>query len=55
MEDASGEGEQGRGLGEKDLMNQARWRVGVREIAAAVNQNWIDDVGLSENAHGENL
>ena len=37
MEDASGEGEQERGLGEKDPMNQARWRVGVREIAAGVN------------------
>ena len=37
MEDASGEGEQGRGLGEKDPMNQARWRLDVREIAAGVN------------------
>ena len=66
MEDASEEGEQERGLGEKDPMNQARWRVGVREIVAAVNpaapvdgdkpdQNWIDDVGLSKNAYGENL
>ena len=38
----------------KDAMNRARWRVGVREIAAGVNpatpftginpdQNWIDD------------
>ena len=65
MEDASGEGEHEGGLGEKDPMNQARWRVSVREIAAGVNlatpftginpdQNWIDDVGLSENAQGEN-
>ena len=37
MEDASGEGEQERGLGEKDPMNQARWRLGVREIATGVN------------------
>ena len=38
----------------KDAMNGARWRVGVREVAAGVNpatpftgidpdQNWIDD------------
>ena len=42
------------GLEKKDAMNRARWRVGVREIAAGVNpatpftginpdQNWIDD------------
>ena len=31
VEDASGEGEK------KDAMNQARWRVGVREIATGVN------------------
>ena len=42
------------GLEKKDTMNRARWRVGVREIAAGVNpatpvygdnpdQNWIDD------------
>ena len=42
------------GLKKKDAMNRARWRVGVREIAAGVNpatpvyrdnpdQNWIDD------------
>ena len=37
MEDASAEGELERGPGEKDPMNQARWRVGVREITAGVN------------------
>ena len=37
VEDASGEGEQEHGLGEKAAMNRARWRVGVREIAAGVN------------------
>ena len=42
------------GLEKKDDLNRARWRVGVREIAAGVNpaspytginpdQNWIDD------------
>ena len=42
------------GLEKKDIMNRARWRVGVREIAAGVNpatpvyginpdQNWFDD------------
>ena len=39
------------GLEKKDAMNRARWRVGVREIAAGVNpftginpdQNWIND------------
>ena len=25
------------GLGKKDTMNRARWRVGVREIAAGIN------------------
>ena len=37
VEDASGEGEQNVGLEKKDAMNQARWRVGFREIAAGVN------------------
>ena len=38
VEDASGEGERERGLGEKkDVMNRARWRVGLKEIAAGVN------------------
>ena len=36
MEDASGEGEQERCLEKKDAMKRARWRVGVREIAAGV-------------------
>ena len=42
------------GLEKNDAMNRARWRVGVREIAAGVNQatpftginpdqNWSDD------------
>ena len=42
------------GLEKKDAMNQARWRMGVREIAAGVNpatpvhrnnpdQNWFDN------------
>ena len=33
------------GLEKKDAMNQARWRLGVREVAAGVNleQNWFDD------------
>ena len=42
------------GLEKKDAMNRARWRVGVKEIAAGVNpatpvygdkpdQNWIED------------
>ena len=33
VEDASGEGEQECWFGEKEAMNQARWRVGVGEIA----------------------
>ena len=37
VEDASGEGEQERWFGEKDAMNRARWRMGVRKIAAGVN------------------
>ena len=39
MENVSGEGEQGHCFGEKgrNAMNRARWRVGVREIAAGVN------------------
>ena len=36
MEDSSGEGEEGCGLEKKDAMNRARWRIGVREIAAGV-------------------
>ena len=35
VEDTSGEGEQECGL-EKDALNQARWRVGVGEIAVRV-------------------
>ena len=33
------------GLEKKDAMNQARWRLGVRGVAAGVNleQNWFDD------------
>ena len=37
MKDTSGEGEcKGVGLEKEDSLNQARWRVGVGEIAARV-------------------
>ena len=36
MEDSSGEGEQDVGLEKDDVLNQVRWRVGVREIAVRV-------------------
>ena len=55
MEDASGEGQQSFGLEKEYALNQARWRVGVGEIAIRVrkirpppftrinpDQNWID-------------
>ena len=37
VEDASGEGEQERWFEEKDAMNRATWRVGVRKIADKFN------------------
>ena len=36
VEDLSGEGEQDVSLEKEDALNQARWRVGVREIAVRV-------------------